>query len=162
MLWRSAIVIVRAAAVVAAGVAIYFLCIVPYRANVAMRELVRRSTLAQKVDTQRASIVARSNLADLDRIARARRLDPAWYMLYGSNLEVLDRLPEAAETYTAALRIDDRPELYINRAVVNLHLGRTDAAVADLAKAAQFNPEILKNIDSELRPRVAAAAGFPR
>jgi len=160
MLRRSVMVMVRAGAVVAACAAIYFLCVVPYRANVTMQALMQRSMLAQKVDTQRAVIVARSNLADLDRIARARRLDAAWYMLYGSNLEILDRLPQAVDAYTAALRIDDRPEIYVNRALANLHLGRTDAAVADLAIAARFNPEILKYIDSELRPRVAAAAGL--
>lgn len=160
MLRRSAAAIVRAAAVVAACVATYYLCVIPYRANIELRELKQRSTLAQRVDPQRAAIIARSNLADLDRIARARRLDPAWYMLYGSNLEVLDRLPEAAETYTAALRIDDRPELYVNRAMVYIHLGRTDAAVTDLAKAARFNPQILSRIEGDLRARAAAAAGL--
>jgi len=160
MLRRSAVAIVRAAAIAAACAAIYFLCVVPYRANVEMRQLVKRSLLAQRVDEQRAVIVARSNLADLDRIARARRLDPAWYMLYGSNLEILDRLPEAAEVYTAALRIDDRPELYINRAMVSVHLGRTDAAVADLVKAVRFRPRVLDKLDGDLRARVAAAAGL--
>ena len=161
MLRRSVVAIVRAVAVVAAGIAIYFLCVLPYRANVEMRELTKRSMLAQSVDEHRAVIVARSNLADLDRIARARRLDAAWYMLYGSNLEILDRLPEAADVYTAALRIDDRPELYVNRAMVYVHLGRMDAAVADLAKAARFNPQALYELDGDLRKRVAAAAGIP-
>jgi tetratricopeptide (TPR) repeat protein len=160
MLRRSVVAIVRAAAVVAAWVAIYFFCIVPYRANIELGELKERSMLAQRVDPQRAVIVARSNLADLERIARARRLDPAWYMIYGSNLEILDRLPQAAEAYTAALRIDDRPELYVNRAMVYVHLGRTDEAVADLAKAVRFNPQILSYLEGDLRARVAAAAGL--
>lgn len=160
MLRRSVVAIVRAAAVVAACVAVYYLCILPYRANIELRELTRRSALAQKVDQQRAVILARANLADLDRIAPGRRLDAAWYMLYGSNLEIFDRLPEAAEAYTAALRIDDRPELYVNRATVYLHLGRTDAAVSDLATAVRFDPAILNSIDGDLRPRVAAAAGL--
>jgi tetratricopeptide (TPR) repeat protein len=161
MFRRSLVAIVRVAAVVAASIAIYFLCVVPFRANVEMRELTKRSMLAQSVDEQRAAIVARSNLADLDRIARARRLDATWYMLYGSNLEILNRLPEAVEVYTAALRIDDRPELYVNRAMVFVPLGRTDEAVADLAKAARFNPQVLYQLDGDLRKRVAAAAGLP-
>jgi len=41
-----------------------------------------------------------------------------------------------------------------------LHLGRTDAAVADLATAARFNPKILDEIDDELGKRVAATAGI--
>lgn len=160
MLRRSVMVIVRGAAVVAACIAIHFLCVVPYRGNLVLREVMQRSTLAQRVDAQRAAIIARSNLDDLDRIARGRRLDPAWYMLYGANLEILDRLPEAADAYTRALRIDDRPELYVNRAMVYVHLGRTDAAAADLAKAARFNPFVLHQLEGDLRARVAAAAGL--
>jgi tetratricopeptide (TPR) repeat protein len=160
MLRRSAVAVVRAAAVAAAAAAIYFLCVVPYGANVEMRRLTERSMLAQNVDAQRAMIVARANLADLDRIARGRRLDPAWYMLYGANLEILGRFSQAVEAYTAALRIDDRPELYVNRALANVRLGRTDAAVADLVTAARFNPAILGQLEGDLRARVAAAVNL--
>ena len=44
-------------------------------------------------------------------------------MLYGANCELLNRYPAAADAYTRALRIDDRPELYVNRGMVLLHLG---------------------------------------
>lgn len=150
----------RALAVIVAAVASYFVCVRPYRANLALREISQRSETAQGAEPQAAAILARQNLDDLDRIAAARRLDAAWYMLYGANCELLDRLPAAADAYTRALRIDDRPELYVNRGMVLLHLQREDAAVADLVTAARFDPTTVEHLDGELRKRVTAAAGL--
>ena len=143
--------LVRLAAVIAAAAALYWLVVLPYRGNLVLQAVAESSAVAQKTDPQIAVIMARAN------VAAGRRLDPAWYMLYGSNCELLDRLPAAAEAYTRALRIDDRPELYVNRAMVRLHLGQTDAAIADLDYAARFNPAVMEQIDGELRARVAAA-----
>ena len=41
-----------------------------------------------------------------------------------------------------------------------LHLSRSDEAVADLAKAARFDPSVVEPLDGELRARVTAAAGL--
>jgi tetratricopeptide (TPR) repeat protein len=154
--------LLRVVALLAAVVALHAVCVAPYRGNLALRDIVRRSAAAQTSDTQNAAVLARQNLDDLDRVAAARRLDPAWYMLYAANALVLDRLPGAVDTYTRALRIDQRPELYVNRGMVLFHLGRTDAAVADLVKAARFDPRVLSILDGELRARVSAAAGLPQ
>jgi tetratricopeptide (TPR) repeat protein len=160
-MWRaSAIVLVRIAAVVAATIGIDQLCVAPYRGNLTLRSVRQRSALAQSLDATRATELAHSNLHDLDLAARGRRLDPEWFLLYGANCEILGRWAEAADTYTRALQIDDRPEIYVNRGMVMLHLGRADAAVADLATAARFDPNVLDDLDGELRARVAAAAGL--
>jgi tetratricopeptide (TPR) repeat protein len=158
MMRCSAVVLIRAAAVVAAVIALDHLCIEPFRGNLVLRDALQRSTAAVSIDRERATILARANLQDLSRVERSLRLDPAWYMLYGSNCEMLDRWPEAADAYTRALRIDDRPEIYVNRGLVFLHLRRTEAAVADLATAARFDPSVVEQLDGELRARVAAAA----
>jgi tetratricopeptide (TPR) repeat protein len=154
-----AALLLRTAALVAAGYAIDQLCIAPYRGNLILREVVARSLLAQSLDDRRATDIAHTNLHDLDQAARGRRLDPAWYLLYGTNCEILGRWTEAAATYTNALRIDDRPEIYVNRGLVRLHLGQTDLAVSDLATAARFDPTVIYQLEGELRARVAAAAG---
>ena len=150
----------RTVALIAAVVAIHVVCVRPYRGNLALREISQRSEAAQGSDAQSAAILARQNLDDLDRVAAARRLDPAWYMLYGANCELLDRLPAAADAYTRALRIDDRPELYFNRGMVLLHLQRENAAIADLARAARFDPSTVEHLEGDLRERVTAAAGL--
>jgi O-antigen ligase len=154
-----AALLLGAAALVAAGFAINQLCIAPYRGNLILREVAARSLLAQSLDDRRATEIAHTNLHDLDQAASGRRLDPAWYLLYGTNCEILGRWTEAAATYTNALRIDDRPEIYVNRGLVRLHLGQTDLAVSDLASAVRFDPTVIYQLDGELRARVAAAAG---
>jgi tetratricopeptide (TPR) repeat protein len=145
------------AAFVAACIGIDRLCVEPFRANLVLRQVALRSMAAQSLDARRAKELAHQNLSDLIRTAGAGKLDPAWYMLYGTNCEILGRWTEAAETYTNALRIDDRPEIYENRGLVMLQLGKPDMAVSDLATAVRFDPLILDQLEGELRVRVAAA-----
>jgi tetratricopeptide (TPR) repeat protein len=148
------------AALVIAIIAIDQLCVVPYRDNLVLSTVEYRSMLASSGRTPRAIDAARRNLHDLELAERSRRLDPNWYLLYGANCELLGRWRDAADVYTRALRIDDRPELYVSRGLAMLHLGRTTEAEADLAAAARFNPNVLNDLDGDLRDRVAAAAGL--
>jgi tetratricopeptide (TPR) repeat protein len=154
----AAVFVIRSAAVLAAAVAIYYLCVLPYRGNLLLREVEQRSRLAESAPPLRAIDLAHTNLRDLVR-ARGRRLDPGWYLLYGSNCEILGRWQEAADTYTDALRIDDRPEIYVNRGMVMLQLAKPEAAISDLATAARFDPGVIEQLEGELRVRVTAAAG---
>ena len=133
---------------------------IPYRDNLLMRELERRSQTADSVDPATAAPLAHANLADFARIARSYRLDPQWYMLYGANCELLERWPEAADSYTRALTIDQRPEIYFSRGLLLLHLGQVDRATADMVTAVRFNPFLIDGIDGDLRARVASAAGL--
>ncbi|HKS22571.1 MAG TPA: hypothetical protein VJZ76_07225 [Thermoanaerobaculia bacterium] len=158
---RSLIVVARVAAVAVAAFAINRLCIRPYRGAAVEVEVQQRSAVAESSDHQRAVIIVRDNLRDLDRVAPGRRLAVSWYMLYGFNLAIVDRWDDATDVYTRALAIDHRPEIYFNRGLGRLHLGQIDAGVADMATAARFNPYLLDQIDGELRARVAAAAGLP-
>lgn len=148
----------------AAGFAVHRLCVIPFRDNLVMRDVEERMTIlenVENVDSYRAMALARLNLADLDRVARSRSLDPAWYLIYGANCEILHRWQHAANAYTRALDIDQRPEIYFNRGLVMLHLGQTDQAAADMVRAVRFNPFFLDQISGELRTRVAAEAGLP-
>jgi tetratricopeptide (TPR) repeat protein len=148
----------------AAGFAVHRLCVIPFRDNLVMRDVEKRMALVENVenvDSYRAMSLARLNLADLDRVARSRRLDPAWYMFYGANCEILQRWQNAANAYTRALDIDQRPEIYFNRGLVMLHLGQIDQATADMVRAVRFNPVFIDQISGELRASVAAEAGLP-
>jgi tetratricopeptide (TPR) repeat protein len=154
-------VLVSAVVLAGAAVAVHRLCVVPFRANLVMRDVEQRTGVVESVGSYRAGSLARQNLADLDGVARSGRLDPAWYMFYGANCEVLDRWQDAANAYTNALTIAQRPEIYFHRGLVMLHLGRLDEATADLVRAVRFNPFFVEQIDGELRRRVAAEAGLP-
>jgi tetratricopeptide (TPR) repeat protein len=144
----------------AAGFAVLHLCVIPFRDNLVMRDVEERMAIMETVDSFHRASLARLNLADLDRVARSRRLDPAWYMSYGANCEILDRWQGAANAYTRALAIDQRPEIYFSRGLVMLRLGRIDQAAADMLTAVRFNPFFIERIDGELRARVAAEAGL--
>ena len=156
MMWlRNAM---RAVAVIGAAAALRTLCVAPYRANLVLETVDRRTTYAETLDQASAAPLARRNLDDLTLIETPERLDPDWYLLYGANCEALGRKEDAAEIYSRALRIDQRPEIYVNRGMVMLQLGRMDAAVSDLAVAARFKPDVLYDLNGDLRARVAAAA----
>lgn len=150
--------ILFAIVIVAACIGIHRLCVIPFRDNLVLREIEQRLEIAESVDPLRAAPLALANLADLERIARSHRLNPQWYALYGANCELLGRWQDAVDVYTRAMAIDQRPELYLYRGLVLLHLGRIDRAADDMIAAVRFNPFLLDQIDGELRARVAAAA----
>lgn len=152
--------VIRIAALIAAVVGIQQLCIAPYRGNLALGAVEWRSSHDDASTVPRAIALAHKNLNDLRAAERSRRLDPNWYLLYGANCELLGRWSEAADAYTRALLIDDRPEIYVSRGMARLHLGLIPEAEADLATAARFNPNVLNDLDGELRQHVAAAAGL--
>ena len=103
--------ILAAVVIAAAGFAVHRLCVIPFRDNLVMRDVEERMGIVENVDSFRAASLARQNLADLDRVARSRRLDPAWYLFYGANCEILERWQDASNAYTRALAIDQRPEI---------------------------------------------------
>ena len=147
----------------AAGFAVHRLCVIPFRDDLVMRDVEKRMALVENVenvDSYQAMSLARLNLADLDRVARSRRLDPAWYMFYGANCEILNRWQDAAEAYTRALDIDQRQEIYFNRGLVMLQLGQIDQATAHMVSAVRFTPIFIDRISGDLRTRLAAEAGL--
>jgi tetratricopeptide (TPR) repeat protein len=146
----------RIVAVVLAIVAIDFLCVAPYRANLAIAAITQNTLVVDSVDAVAAAPAARANLTDLANIARPERLNPNWYLLYGANCEILGRNAEAADAYTRALAIDQRPEIYVHRGMLLLQQGRVDAAVHDLATAARFDEFVLYDLTGDVRARVAA------
>ncbi len=147
--------------IAAAALAIHRLCVIPFRDNLVMRDVEERMAIVETVDSLRAMSLARLNLADLHRVEPSRRLDPAWYMYLGANFELLDRWEDAANAYSSALAIDQRPEIYFSRGLVRLHLGQIDPAAADMIRAVRFNPFFIDQISGDLRTRVAAEAGLP-
>ncbi len=150
--------LIRGAAVAVAAAALYFLCVVPYRANLMLAAITQRTINEQDADPVTAAPEVRANLQDLAAIGTAERLNPSWYLLYGTNCELLGRNADAVDIYSRALEIDQRPEIYVHRGMILLQLGRVDDAVRDLATAARFNPDVIYDLSGDLRERVAAAS----
>jgi tetratricopeptide (TPR) repeat protein len=154
MLMRS---LLRIAALIAAAIGIYQLCVEPYRGNLIIDEVARRSVAAQSASGLDKTALVNANLRQLDGAEESRRLDPNWYLLYGANCELLERWHDALIVYTRALQIDHRPEIYEARGLVEQQLGLMNEAEADLVTAARFNPGMLRDLDDAIRPRVEAA-----
>ncbi len=156
--------LIRVAATVLAAAGLYRFAWLPWTANVVLSAVEARSRLALKGDDPAAvAIIARNNIDALRRIAPAVSDDANYYMLYAANARFLNDLDVAAAEYTAALdHADRRPEIYYERGLVYLAMGRTDAAVADLAHAAQFDPNLVLSLSGELQDRVVLAAGLKK
>ena len=156
---RGSVVVVRCAAVLAVSAAMYRLVVKPELAAMVMLSVQGRYQRADKLDPRFGAAVARENLDALRGVASVERLDPSWYLLYGTNCELLGLWGDAVNSYSRALLIDDRPEIYFNRGIAMLNLGRTDDAVNDLAVATRFDRTTLDQLEGHLRARVSDAAG---
>jgi len=112
--------------------------------------------------------LAEETAGDYDRLLRARRnlellaglrercaTDVRVPMLTGANLELLGRPDDALASYGDALKIDQRPEIYVEMARLQLQLGQTDAAVSSYVAAARFNPRLMDHFfEEDLRRRI--------
>ncbi len=156
-------IVFRAIVLVFAIVALHRLVWLPWSANRILSEVEARSMVAlNSGDTVRTALIARQNIEQLHRIAPATREDANYYMLYAANARFLGDQELAADLYTTALqRVDHRPEIYYERGLVYLQMGKVDRAVADLARAARFNPMVVGDLSGELQDRVKKAAGIP-
>jgi tetratricopeptide (TPR) repeat protein len=154
--------LVRGAALALAVVALDRLVYQPWRAQEILLAVGERSKVAVNANRETAAILARGNIERLRSVAPATRTDANYYMLFAANARMLGEDNVAVQQYTAALTYaDHRPEIFLQRGLTLLDLGRVDAAAADLTHAARFNPMVLEQIDGELRERVRRDAGIP-
>jgi len=148
---------VRIIAIAIACIAIDRLCVEPYQGNLMLTRVDQQTAEMEKYDPRIEVAMAHGNLRDLDQVERSHRLDPQWYLLDAANWEALGEWDRAAEAYTRALRVDDRPEIYFRRGSVMVQMGRVDAALPDLVRAARFDVRYAEQLDGNLRLRVDEA-----
>ena len=147
-----------AAAVVLGAFAIKRFCVVPYRCNAISGGLQERTFRAAQLEaTTEGDILARRNLTQLRALHEGCENDLRWLMLYAANCRIIDDREEAIAAYTRALSLNRRPELYYNRGMTLLEMGKIDDAARDLATAAAFNPDVLNELDEATRERVQKA-----
>jgi tetratricopeptide (TPR) repeat protein len=149
----------RAVVVVVAAFALYRYSIVPMSANRTLKdiELRTRGALDGGISEDRSVMIARDNIERLGRFEPRCLLAVEYHMLWAGNARILHRTDDALAHYTLALALEHRPEIYFERGLTYLEKGNVDAATADVARAARFNPNYITEIDSEFQRRVIAA-----
>jgi tetratricopeptide (TPR) repeat protein len=120
-------------------------------------ELRTRRALQGEVSQDRAVMMARDNIDRLNHIQPRCLLAVEYHMLWAANARILRRSDDALAHYTLALALDHRPEIYLERGLTYLEKGNVDAATADVARAARFNPNYITELDGEFQRRVVAA-----
>lgn len=146
--------LVALATVVAGAYAFYAFCLLPYRCNRLKNALIRPSERAfQRAGTPEGSIAARQNLAALQECMRASCRDVSLDMIAAANYRVISRNQEAIALYRDALRLDRRPEIYLNLAATEIAAGDRSGARVEMVRAAMFNPWMIGAIDDGLLRR---------
>lgn len=154
---RSLQIFVRLVAILAAAIGIQYLCVAPYAGNRTLHRVDQR-THAAVIDPndQRAAIFARASIGQLMRIAHVRKDEVTYDLLFAANDRILNRPDDALAHYDAALLADHRPEIYFERGLVLMGLGRKRDAIASLVTALRFDPNLVDSLDSPIREEVAA------
>jgi tetratricopeptide (TPR) repeat protein len=152
------VVPIRVVSILAAAGMMYWFCIMPMRCAHAIRsaETSTKTAFEGGMADWMAVKIARRNLALLQSVNPKACPDVDYPLLLSANATLLSHKDEAVEHLDEALLLDHRPEVYFNRATALLAVGRIDEAVHDFAVAADFNPDLLAEIDGSLRDRVAA------
>ena len=108
---------------------------------------------AQGLSAQR--VPAAMLLYNVSRLAEAERLAPASASIRlakGSQYLLLGKMDAAIEAYEAALRLEPRPEIYLNLGRAQWRSGLESAALKNFEIAARLNPNLLH----EMPPTAAA------
>jgi len=139
------------ALVACCGIAFYFFCVLPYRCNRLKKAGIASTAFAfDHMGTPEGSVQARRNLASLNQCLSPACRDVTTDMLAAANYSVLGRYDEAIRLYHDALRLDERPEIYMNLAAAEVAAGDRQAARNDLLRAVLFTPWAIKSIDDGL------------
>ncbi|HVE71202.1 MAG TPA: hypothetical protein VNI54_07525 [Thermoanaerobaculia bacterium] len=134
----------------------------PVHCNIALSRIEAQTLSAEQTTDPYAQLVrARRNLQQLPGLRCTT--DVRLPVLLAANEELVGRLEDAARHYEQSLAMEQRPEIYMALANVQVRLGRVDAAVESYARAVKFHPPMLEQILSvELRRRIDARLRVPQ
>ncbi|MGZ5444405.1 MAG: hypothetical protein ACXWN1_20145 [Thermoanaerobaculia bacterium] len=133
------------------------LAYMPCRCNAEVTNLTVQTTAAEATARGYERLVrARRNLERLKHLRDACPTQVRIPFLIGANKEIMERPEDALLSYRDALSIEQRPEIYIALAQIQIQLGQVDAGVESYVAAARFAPRIARRISSnEVRLQVA-------
>jgi tetratricopeptide (TPR) repeat protein len=127
-----------AVCVVLAAVAAVLWQVDRVRINLAKKEIEQSTASALLMPPSRAANAARGNLARLAPLLRRNPVDVDLWLEAGANQRLLRQWEEAIESYTRALRIEPRPEVYLNLGHAEVQAGRIEGAIDHYARAVRF------------------------
>jgi tetratricopeptide (TPR) repeat protein len=143
--------ILLAASIAAAG--LRYLCQEPYECNRGVKAYEVATTAATSKGLAGRRI-ARRNVVGLEQLETRCRSDVNVAMLLAANASLDERYHVAELAYERALRIDHRPEIYLNLGLVQVEMQKNDEALANFITAVRFDPTILDEVPEPLRTEV--------
>jgi tetratricopeptide (TPR) repeat protein len=155
---RPAAFLIRIAVLALAAFALQRFVLLPWHANHELDAVERNTEVAAAKRGAEREIMARDNIERLDRVAAGARSNVDYYILAAENARIAGDAQLSVDRYTAALTVDQRPEIYFGRGMMRFEgLNDLDGAIADLTKAVEFAPSYRRRIyDPVLRDRVQA------
>jgi len=154
---RSVRILIRILAVGTALLLIERFTVEPYITNKVLQRVDLRTHAAVANPQQdRSVILARISIDQLRSIAGAEKDEVTYELLFAANEHILGHLDAVLAHYNAALRFDQRPEIYVNRGATLFDLGREPEAIADFVTAAKFDPDVIETLERRIREQVLA------
>lgn len=143
-LWR----LTRFLASISLGmVAVWRWSVLPLQFEIALPGFEQATRRALKLPESEAAVLARRTLDELRRHRRVGKRDIRFAMLAAVNERIRNQLSAARDIYTQALKYHQRPELYLNLALIEHDLGDTEKATSNLARALRFAPEMSTQLE---------------
>lgn len=119
------------------------LCYIPYRCNneIGAAVSVTGQLWAQSGQID-ATIASRRLILQMDECLRGHP-DTGAYMVAAANLRILRRPNDALQYYRRALKIDRRPEVYLQIGNTLMEMGDRTGAIRYYMMAVSFNPQYI-------------------
>jgi hypothetical protein len=138
---------------------------VPYSCNAEISEITSTTNaLESTVSGYERLVRARRHITRLEKLRDSCRTQVRVPMLTAANQEIIGLPDQALNSYRDALRIEQRPEIHMAIAALQLQLGQIDEAVDSYVEAARFTRYLVRTIPSQpVRARVEErVAQLPR
>jgi len=134
--------------------------IIPYRCNIITKQVTDAIRLIGSIDAPqlRAAELARNNAQRMQACVASCPENVAAAMDLAACYRILGQHQKAIAAYNSALRVDRRPELYLNLGQAQIEAGDKREGLQNLITACLYNPALLDEI-GEQQPEVREAVG---
>lgn len=155
---RTVATVIRVIALALAAIALKWTTVDALRCAEMLRRVETQIPMLEKLSADRAARPATNTLNRLEALAPCCQPDADLHIALASLDNIVGRRDRALQHLDDALRVEDRPEIYFDKGLTLLDLGRINAAVAQFAVACEFNMRLLELLEGDLRVRVGEEA----